>query len=337
MRLFPIFIFLILVASCDKLEVNFVQPASQLMEIPKGFPEVSFPEDNGFTEARWELGKRIFYDPILSSDQSISCGSCHQPSLAFSDDVSVSLGVENRPGTRNSPSLSNVAYHPYFTREGGVPTLEMQVLVPIQEHNEFDFNIVLAAERLNEINSYVEQSMEAYGEAPSPFVITRAVATFERSLLSGNSDYDKFHQQEDMSVLSVSQQNGMDLFFGDRAQCSGCHSGFNFTDYSFENNGLYDKYLDPGRFRLTGEESDRGRFKVPSLRNVEVTGPYMHDGSVYSLEEVIDHYVSGGSDHINQSELVQTLDLTENEQEDLLNFLKSLTDTEFLENPLFND
>jgi len=151
------------------------------MEIPEGFPSIDFPEGNEFTQARWDL---LFYDPILSVDSSISCASCHHPSIAFSDAVSFSLGVKDLLGTRNSSPLFNLAYHPYFTRKGGVPTLKMQVLVPIQEHNEFNHNIVLIAEKLADHKTYTEMAVEAYDRVPDPFVITQALANFERSLLS---------------------------------------------------------------------------------------------------------------------------------------------------------
>ncbi|HHS95915.1 MAG TPA: hypothetical protein ENJ45_04930, partial [Phaeodactylibacter sp.] len=141
-----------------------------LMEVPAGFPDVVHPEENTFSELRWALGKKLFFDPILSLDSTISCASCHKPALAFSDDVPLSPGVENRQGIRNAPSLANVAYHPYYTREGGVPTLEMQVLVPIQEHNEFGFNIVLIAERLAHDSTYVQMAQAAYGRPPDAFV-----------------------------------------------------------------------------------------------------------------------------------------------------------------------
>ena len=169
-------------SSCEKFRVE--EAKSSRLITPAGFPAVDFPEDNAFSNARWELGKRLFFDPILSIDSSISCGSCHKPSLAFSDAVAFSPGVFNRPGVRNTPTLANVAYHPYFLREGSVPTLEMQVLVPIQEHNEFSHNIVAIAEQLNWQPSYVQQSQEAYGRNPDAFVITRAIATFQRTLLS---------------------------------------------------------------------------------------------------------------------------------------------------------
>jgi cytochrome c peroxidase len=308
-----------------------------LMELPNGFPQIEFPEDNEFTMARWELGKKLFFDPIMSADSTLSCANCHQPELAFSDDVPFSFGVENRIGTRNSPSLANIAYHPYFTREGGVPTLEMQILVPIQEHNEFDFNIVLIAERLVKDSFYVSMSRTAYDREPDHFVITRALACFERSLLSGYSPYDQYTNYDKTSALTTSEIRGMNLFFSNKTNCSKCHSGFNFSNYAFENNGLYEEYEDDGRFRLTGEESDIALFKVQSLRNIEITAPYMHDGSMNSLEEVIEHYNFGGENHPHKSELIQPLNLTEKEKSDLIQFLKSLTDETFTNNQLFTN
>jgi cytochrome c peroxidase len=228
-----------------------------------------------------------------------------------------------------------VAYHPYYLREGGVPTLEMQVLVPIQEHNEFDFNIVLVAERLNTDPEYVVMAMEAYGRAPDPFVITRSIACFERSLLSGSSAYDQYVQNNNTGALTPGQVRGMNLFFSERANCAVCHGGFNFTTYAFENNGLYDDYADPGRFRLTGKEEDKALFKVPGLRNVALTAPYMHDGSIATLEAVVDHYISGGQNHPHKNPIIKPLDLTLSERNDLVEFLTSLTDETFITNPLF--
>jgi cytochrome c peroxidase len=335
MQWFSLLLLLSWTACQDKEETMTPLHIPALMEIPKGFPPLDEPEGNEFTAERWALGKRLFFDPVMSLDSTISCASCHQPALAFSDEVAFSPGVENRPGVRNAPPLFNLAYHPYFTREGGVPTLEMQVLVPIQEHNEFDFNILLIAERLSKDSTYVAMCDAAYGRQPDAFTITRALACFERSLLSGNSRYDQYLQEGKEEVLSESAIRGMDLFFSEKTNCSQCHSGFNFSNYAFENNGLYDNYPDPGRFRLTGLETDRAKFKVPSLRNIEVTAPYMHDGSMQRLSEVIDHYQSGGKNHPNKDPLIQPLHLTDTDKQDLIEFLKSLTDDNFIHHPLF--
>lgn len=331
-----IVLYILLSISCVKEIEKKEIPKLKLNEVPSFFPAVEVPEGNEFSIERWELGKRLFYDPILSKDGTVSCASCHDASLAFSDNISFSEGSGGLIGKRNSPSLANVAYHPYFTREGGVPTLEMQILVPIQEHDEFNNNIVLITDTLSTIDSYVEMANAAYGQEPNAFVLTRAIAQFERSLISGQSTYDAEFNYGIEGSMSESALRGKVLFESERTNCSSCHGGFNFTNYSFQNNGLYDEYPDNGRERLTGELEDRALFKVPSLRNIEVTAPYMHDGSIQSLKEVIEHYNSGGASHINKSNLIQPLLLTEVEKQDLVSFLKSLTDSNFLSNPDFN-
>ncbi len=332
-----IFSAILVISACQDDEVQIISAPTGLMELPKGFEPIEFPEDNEFSEARWILGKKLFFDPIMSSDSSISCASCHKPELAFSDDVSISPGVDERLGERNAPSIANIAYHPYFTREGGVPTLEMQVLVPIQEHAEFDFNIVLLSDRLSQEPDYVQMSVEAYDRQPDPFVITRALACFERSLISGFSPYDQYVHYDYSESLSDSEVRGMQLFNSDKTNCSTCHEGFNFSNYGFANNGLYEDYPDLGRMRLTGQESDRAMFKIPSLRNVGLTAPYMHDGSMKTLQDVIEHYDQGGKENAQKSELIKPLNLTEQEKRDLISFLESLTDQSFIDNPLFKN
>lgn len=325
-----------LLTSCQDTATITPEYMPELMEIPAGFPSIAEPADNVFSKARWELGKKLFFDPIMSVDQTLSCASCHKPELAFSDNQALSPGVENRPGTRNAPSLANVTYHPYFLREGGVPTLEMQVLVPIQEHNEFDFNIVLLAERLNTDSTYIAMAREAYDRTPDAFVITRAIACFERSLLSGYSPFDQYMNYGIPDALSPAAINGMQIFFSERTNCTACHSGFNFTNYGFENNGLYENYSDQGRFRHTGNETDRALFKVPGLRNVALTAPYMHDGSLPTLSSVVDHYISGGKNHPNKNHILKPIHLSSSERGDLIAFLESLTDETFISNPIFN-
>lgn len=305
---------------------------AKLLETPPGFPAMDFPSDNAFTIERWKLGKKLFFDPVLSLDSTLSCASCHIQEHAFADRLATSPGIQNRQGTRNVPSLANVGWQPYLLREGSVPTLEMQVLVPIQEENEFDHNIVLIADQLNAIQEYVEMSQIAYGRNPDAFVITRALATYQRTLISGNSRFDQWFYQGIEAMMTESEIRGYNVFNSEKAQCSSCHSDFNFTNYAFENNGLYEAYADPGRFRFTNDPADLARFKVPSLRNVELTAPYMFDGSLSSLEEVIEHYNSGGKAHPNKNPLVRPLGLSEGEKSDLVAFLKTLTDHSFIQN-----
>lgn len=327
------FLLLWVFSSCDKDELQ----NDFSFDTPLGFPEMDLPSDNELTEARWLLGKKLFFETKLSRDSSISCASCHHPGNSFSDVVALSLGVDGALGFRNSPSLANVGYHPYFMREGGVATLEQQVLVPIQEHTEMDFNIIAAAERLASMAEYNTMSLEAYGRDFDYYVIPRAIACFERTLVSGDSPYDKYAFQDKQNALTTMEKNGKDLFFSQRTQCASCHAGFNFTNYGFENNGLYANYIDQGRFILTGDIADAEKFKVPSLRNVELTSPFMHDGSIQTLEEVVEHYNSGGASNPNKSNLIQALSLTETEQLELVAFLKSLTDYEFINNPKFQN
>lgn len=316
----------LLICSCER--DNTTNTNNYFLNIPEGFPHPYIPEDNQFTQERVALGKRLFYDPILSSDSTISCASCHKQELAFADDKAISPGVENRFGFRNSMSLTNVVYHDFFLREGGVPTLEMQVLAPIQDHNEMSFNILNVAQRLNNDSTYVQSSLKAYNRNPDSYVITRAIAAFERTLISGNSSYDR-------GFLNLSEKRGETLFFSEKLACASCHGSFLFTNQGIDNNGLYMDYADSGRYRLTYLTEDIGRFKVPTLRNIAETAPYMHDGSLADLSSVIDHYASGGKNHPNKNPIIQGFAISESEKMDLINFLKSLSDQQFLTNPEF--
>jgi cytochrome c peroxidase len=172
---------------------------------------------------------------------------------------------------------------------------------------------------------------------PDPFVITRALALFQRSILSGDSPWDRYHRGEPLNGLSTAAGRGMALFYSARTHCAGCHGGFNFTDFSFRNNGLYAHYAEPGRARATGNAADSALFKVPSLRNVAVTAPYMHDGSIKTLEEVVAHYNNGGAGHAHQHAYVRPLGLSVEEQADLVAFLQALTDPVFLDNKLLRE
>lgn len=322
---------IICLSACQKEAIEELK----IVALPKGFPTIEEPSDNQYTYARWLLGKKLFYEALLSRDSTISCASCHKIEFAFADNLVVSPGVDNLLGNRNSPSLANVAYHPYLMREGGVASLEAQVLVPVEEHKEMDFNILAAGERLNTIQDYQFMSQLAYDKEMDYYVITRALACFERSLLSGDSPYDLYHFQQNDYALNELEIRGLNLFFSERTNCATCHSGFNFTNYAFENTGLYEVYQDQGRFVLTGEETDKEKFKVPSLRNIALTAPYMHNGSFSNLEEVIEHYNMGGEMNPHKSELIVPLNLSVAEKNELIAFLHTLTDTKFIHNDLY--
>ena len=328
---FLVFLIALHISCSEDVEIE----KKALFEIPVGFPEIEFPEDNEPTEARILLGKKLFNDTRLSITNNVSCATCHQANLAFTDGKQFAQGVFGRSTETNSPTLVNLAYHPYFLKEGGVPNLEQQILVPIQEHNEFNHNILEIAEQLSKDSIYVRMALNAYDREFDPFVITRSIAAYERIFLSGNSRFDKFNFQGKSNALSASEKRGLDLFNSEKLKCNQCHSGFNFTNYQFNNNGLYTSYVHEGRFRITSDTLDIAKFKTPTLRNIELTAPYMHNGSIQTLEEVLQHYASGGKNHPNKSTLITGFDLNDQEQEDVVNFLKSLTDFEFVSNSKF--
>lgn len=304
------------------------------LDLPDHFPPFDVPEGNELTTARVKLGKMLFYEKALSRDSTMSCATCHPQSRAFADDQAISLGVQNRLGFRNVPVLGNLAYHPYFFREGGSPSLEAQVLGPICNFDEMGFNARELADRLKVDPTYQELAIEAYERPMDLFVLTRSIAAFERTMITGDSPWDRFIHG-DSSALNASEKRGWALFQSEKAGCTHCHSGIDFSDYSFQNNGLYEKFKDEGRYRVTVDSSDIGKFKVFTLRNVALSGPYMHDGSLATLEAVIDHYNAGGSNHPNKSEYIKALGLNEVEKTDLVNFLKALTDETFINNPAF--
>jgi len=313
--------------------LSFKNDKESYLTIPKGFPTPLIPDDNTLSEDRIKLGKKLFFDKILSRDSSISCASCHQPKYAFSDGLKTPKGIKERNVLRNTPTLTNIGYNESFLRDGVNPSLEAQVLVPIHEKNEFDFHILLVVERLKKRSDYNNLFQKAYNSIPTPNFVTKAIACYERTLISGNSRFDLYFYQNSTSSLSKSELRGMDLFFN-KLNCVQCHSGFNFSNGEVVNNGLYAEYKDIGKMRVSLLEKDNGCFKVPTLRNIAITGPYMHDGSIISLEEVIDHYSKGGNANKNRHEFIKPFDITEREKNDLVSFLKSLTDSSFIEDYL---
>lgn len=336
MRIFTLlagFILTFFIACKKNPEIVVVEDKIQ---IPSYFPKIIFPEGNEFSEARWALGKRLFFDPVLSIDGSISCASCHLPKKAFSDTLALSIGSGKQIGRSNAPTLSNVAYNSFFLRAGGINNLEQQIFVPIQEHDEFNNLILEICDSLNKIPSYVAQAQMAYGRNIDPFVITRAIANFERSIISGNSFYDQYFYQGKTYAMTAQQQAGMKLFFSEKTNCSQCHAGFNFTNNGFENNGLKDNYSNKGRMLITNNIDDEAKFKVPTLRNIAYTAPYMHDGSIKDLVAVVEHYNQGGKNFHTKSALIKPLGLSAQEKNNLLAFLQALSDTEFVNKKIFD-
>lgn len=297
------------------------------LDLPPGAPMPPIPAENALTATRVALGKALFFDERLSLGRGVSCASCHHPDKAFSDTVALSTGVNGGVGFRNAPSLANVAYHPAYFRDGGVPTLELQVLAPIQDPVEMDADINVVTAQLAGVEPYRTWSREAYGRDLDAFVITRAIACYERTLISGWSRFDRFRYGNEPSALTPEELQGWAVFSGAEADCIACHDGFDLSDHSYQNIGLsLDHSADPGRERITLRPEDRGKFKTPTLRNIARTAPYMHDGSMGTLEQVIDHFAGGGVADPNKSPLVHSFSLSSADRQALIAFLHALTD-----------
>ena len=302
-----------------------------LLALPPGAPSPLIPEDNPLTVASVSLGKALFFDPRLSRDGTISCASCHFPDRAFSDTVALSRGVDGLTGMRNAPSLGNVVYHTAMFRDGGVDDLERQVIAPVEDPVEMDHFLQGAVDAVANDLEYQRKSQLAYGRPLDAFVITRAIASYERTLISGWSRYDRYVYGGELPALNESEVRGLALFNSELLNCTACHNGFDLSDHSYQNIGQYLTYADPGRERISLDPGDAGKFKVPSLRNVALTGPYMHDGAMATLEEVVDHFASGGQPHPNRSPLLTNFALSAEEKTDLIAFLNALTDERSLD------
>lgn len=298
-------------------------------EIPSYAGEMPLPDDNTLTEARVRLGEFLFFDTRLSKDHSLSCASCHNPEMAFSDQKRLSSGLDGRSGKRNAPTLFNTGFAPDLLWDGGSFSLEAQALVPIQNHREMGMRLEEVADRLRSDKNFAEMARSAYGTERYELVIIKALASYQRSLVSFDSRFDDFYYRGHRQALNEEEKAGLELFFSDRTKCSSCHTPPLFTNYQYEDNGFVAAYRDSGRGRITLNPADLGRFKVPTLRNIALTFPYMHDGSMATLEEVIAHYNSGGKGSLNQSPLIRKLKLSHAEQKALLSFLKTLSDKRY--------
>lgn len=300
--------------------VNFA--AADDFPLPAGLKPLSIPKENPLSKEKVELGKQLYFDPRLSRDDTISCASCHDPKKGWSNGEQFATGVRGQKGGRNSPTVLNAAYHDLQFWDGRAAKLEGQALGPIQNPIEMDLTLDEAVAKLNKIAGYKSQFQKVFGSDATPPAIAAAIASFERTILSGDAPYDKF-KAGDSKALSEPAQKGMKLFFG-KANCSGCHSGPNFSDAAFHNLGVGMDKPEPdlGRFVVTKQLGDKGAFKTPTLRDIARTGPYMHDGSHKTLEEVIEFYDKGGLANPQLDEEIFPLKLTAEEKAALVAFLK---------------
>ncbi len=346
-------------------------------DIPDWLPKPVVPEDNPMSAAKVELGRCLFYEPQLSSTGEFSCATCHLQSLAFTDGKRVSVGATEEHHPRNAMSLTNVAYSSVLTWANPLMRdLESQMLVPIFGEHPTEMGMVGREQdiltMLGEDPRYAEQFAAAFAEDPAADQIsirnlTQAIASFERTLISASSPYDRYRYGRDPNAISASAKRGEALFNSERLECFHCHSGFNFSDstvherlafqeIAFHNTGLYNidgsgayPPNNTGVQEITQHPEDMGHFKAPTLRNIALTAPYMHDGSVATLEEALDHYAAAGrtisegeyagvgSESPLKSIFVVGFKLTDAERADVLAFLHSLTDETFVQNPAFSD
>lgn len=332
--------------SCSQKPVSVSRPAATpigtpiQIVAPLGLPAVPIPADNPPTAETVALGRSLYYDTALSVDNTVSCASCHDPKSGFSDGKQFSDGVRGQKGNRNSPTVFNAAYFTTQFWDGRVPSLEKQAEGPVENPVEMAHTLKGVEKRLMADPTYRAEFKKAFGADVITYeMVEKAIASFERTVVSGNSPFDRYMYGGDKKALSASAKRGFEVFRNPKkGNCAVCHTVEEkyalFTDNEFHNLGVGVKLgitgetelTDLGRFKVTNVETDKGAFKTPSLRNIALTAPYMHDGSHKNLKEVIDFYVGGGNSNAYRDKEIHPLDfLTGQELADLQEFLKSLT------------
>lgn len=318
---------------------NDPQPSATPLDIsvPDRFPQLPDLSDNPPTVEGVALGRKLFYDPILSRDSTQSCASCHLQSQAFTDPARFSTGIRGEVGTRHAMALINLVWQDKdLFWDARSSSLEHQALIPIEDPLEMDASWEEIEARLQAHIEYSAQAEEIFGvDKITRTEVTKALAQFEYTLISADSKYDRF--RKDLVEFSESERRGWNLFFTEKAECFHCHGPPLFTDGVVHNNGLDATLTDLGKGGVTGVESDKGLFRTPTLRNTAMTAPYMHDGRFNTLEEVLDHY----SDHVaenspNLDPLIKPFRLSAQEKADLIAFLKTLTDSTFIQEEAFS-
>jgi len=351
MKIRLIFIGLIIMSYCiivscsDETKSQEFKPTPYELVLPASLPKPKLPDDNPLTVEGIKLGNKLFFEDLLSGDNTMSCSGCHAQKFAFTDnELDFSVGIRDKKGGRNSMPIFNMFYHNAgFFWDGRAPLLRDQALMPIQDPLEMDETLENVVKKLKATKNYPQLFFDAFGTTEiNPLRISLALEQYMFTLVSGNSKYDR--KQAGIEEFTDSEKRGFDLFFRERdpvpfikgGDCFHCHTGPNFSNNEFMNNGLDKDYKDLGYGAVTKKSSDNGKFKVPSLRNIAVSGPYMHDGRFKTLEEVIEHYNKGVVDSptldANMHGALLGLNFNEQDKIDLINFLKTLTDLEYLTN-----
>ncbi len=332
MKYYLILFISILLFSCKKEEkIEPVKIEKWEMEKPSYFPNPVYNfVNNEQTKGRFDLGRKLFYDPLLSIDGTVSCATCHSQGHAFAGhNVKISPGVNGLLGTRNSPSITNLAWYPSFMWDGGVNHIEVFSVAPITNPVEMNETMINVVAKINANSTYKELFKTNYGiENVTDQAILRALTQYMAMIVSADSKYDKYRKGTE--TLSAEESEGLLLF---QTKCASCHQEPLFTNFSYKNNGLDTAFIDKGRGKITQNPNDDGKFRVPSLRNVMLTYPYMHDGRFHSIEDVLEHYNSGiKQSYTLNAELSNGIPLTENEKAKIITFLNTLTDYSLLNN-----
>ncbi|GIN62786.1 cytochrome-c peroxidase [Robertmurraya siralis] len=291
--------------------------------------EIPVPEDNEMTEEKIALGQMLYFDERLSGNNKLSCASCHAPGAGYGDGLATFIGFEGFEGHRNSPTIINSGYYKENFWDGRAGGLEEQALGPIQAEGEMNQNLDELIEELNAVPGYVDEFNKVFNDKITADNIAKAIATFERTIVVKDTAFDKYLAGDD-DAISDEAKEGMKLFVG-KASCISCHAGPLLSDHNYHNLGMEG---DDGRFAVTGNETDKGKFRTSGLRGIADTAPYMHDGSLATLEDVVNYYNTGGGAHPNKSELMKPLNLTQEEVSYLVAFLESMSgDIPMVEKP----
>ena len=332
-------ILIINLASCKK-----EKEAELTLDLPAHFPSPAYDlAQNPISTKGFALGKRLFYDRALSRDSTISCGDCHISFAAFSHpDHITSHGIDGLFGRRNAPALQNLIWQPYYFWDGGVPNLDLIALNPMQNPVEMDLSPAVAVHRLNQDVTYQSQFKVVFPQSDSINGINmlRAFSQFLSMLVSANSPYDKYSNNQPTDQFGIQAVEGLQIF---NQKCAYCHSGQLFSDHAFRNNGILNDFsLDQGRYEVSALPEDIGKFKVPSLRNVAATPPYMHNGKFPTLQSVLDHYATGVKDSPTLDPVLKQngtlgIALSSDEKSKIIAFLQTLTDNDFIREPLFQE
>jgi len=316
---------LVVVAVSIAIAADTPKTPPKSIAVPLGLLPIQWPKDNPYSPEKAELGRMLYYDVRLSADNSVSCGSCHAPAHAFTDGAAVSTGIKGQKGGRSAPTVINRAYSLAQFWDGRAATLEEQAVGPMANPIEMGNTHTAVVERLQAIAGYRPVFQKAFGT--SQFTIdhvAKAIATFERTVLSGNSVFDRY-KAGNQTAMTPRQIRGLDIYLN-KAKCDQCHEGINFTTNAYHNIGIGTDQPDPdvGRYGVTKNDADWGAFKTPTLRDIARTAPYMHDGSLRTLDEVVDYYDKGGIKNKNLDEKLKPLNMTDQEKKDLVAFLQAL-------------